>query len=92
MTYDLRTNLSRPFLNNPLLCGMDRSNKALPLLAVGTVTTVDWSDTKRPRLLWISAVNDDVWSSDWNGCHSDAELSSSELKRTGTSFETKQLK
>ena len=92
MTLDLTTNS-----NQPLSCAMD--SKVKLLLAAGTVTAVDWSDTQNPRLLWISADHQDVWSSDWKGCHSVVELNSLELKRTGkfssstriTIFKTKSL-
>jgi len=51
-------------------------------LALQTISTVDWSNTSNPRLLWM-AHNDDIWSSDLKGCYSTPELSSSEVKRTG---------
>ena len=74
MIFDLTNNS-----NQPLRCEKDSK---VQLLA-GTVTTVDWSDTQNPRLLWISADHKNVWSSDLKGCHSVVELNSSGLKDTG---------
>jgi len=84
MTTDIRGGQNRLFLNNPQYCGSNTKNKTFntPPLALQTISTVDWSDTNNPRLLW-TAHNDDIWSSDLKGCHSAPELSSSEVKRTG---------
>ncbi|KAK4016061.1 hypothetical protein OUZ56_031022 [Daphnia magna] len=84
MTTDIRGGQNRIFFNNPQYCGVNslRNNTLTPPLALQTITTIDWSDTHKPRLIW-TAHNDDIWSSDLKGCFSTPELSSSEIKRTG---------
>ena len=84
MTTDIRGGQNRLFLNNPQYCNSSNGGNPnyTPPLALQTISTVDWSNTSNPRLLWM-AHNDDIWSSDLKGCYSTPELSSSEVKRTG---------
>lgn len=72
MTTDIMNGHTRPFLNN---------TASTPPLALQTVTTVDWSDINKPRLLWTT--HKDIWSSDLKGYNSAPELSSAEIERTG---------
>lgn len=85
MTTDIRSGQNGVFFNNPQYCGANSlrsSSTYTPPLALQTITTVDWSDTYKPRLIW-TAYNDDIWSSDLKGCYSAPELSFYEIKQTG---------
>jgi len=90
MASDVSGKATRPFFSHRDLCdsstdltGSTISQPPAALIASSPITAIDWSNAQRPRLVWISAMNEDVWSSDWNGCHSIPEFSSSELKRAG---------
>lgn len=80
MTTDINGEQS-PFLNNPKYCGVNNS-MYIPPIALQTITTVDWSETNKPRLLW-TAPDDDIWSSDLKGCSTKLELNSTEVKQNG---------
>lgn len=88
MISDVNGRNSRRLFGNQEACsgaaGFATDIQSPPSALGSSVTAVDWSNAQQPRLMWISAVNEDVWSSDWLGCHSVAELNASELRRTGT--------
>lgn len=82
---DISNGENHPFLNDPEYCGPNISTSLVPKTALQTVTTVDWSDMNKPRLLWL-AHNGEIWSTDLRGgCHSTLELSlsSTEIETTG---------
>lgn len=80
LTSDIDGQNTLPFFD-PDRCGVTSLEHNInPATAVAPVTTVDWSESNRPRLIWIWSERQEVWSSDWNGCHSTLELGSSDIK------------
>ena len=81
MTASINGGNIRPFLNDPQYCGFNNTMH-VPPIATQTITTVDWSEANRPRLLW-TAPDDDIWSSDLKGCSSQLEFNSTQVKQNG---------
>ena len=69
-----------PFFDSGRCGAASLENNINSATLAAAVTTVDWSESSRPRLIWIWSDRQEIWSSDWNGCHSTLELSSTELK------------
>ena len=81
LTSGVNGNETLPFFDAER-CGVTAlDHKINAATLVQPVTAVDWSDSGRPRLIWIWYDREEVWSSDWSGCNSKLELNSTDLKR-----------
>ena len=80
MTSDVNGDNTLPFFDAKR-CGINSLEHDInSATQVAPVTAVDWSESHRPRLIWMWSDRQEVWSSDWNGCQSTLELDSSEFK------------